>query len=189
MEDHFDFAAFVTDFLAEEFAKVVQLEVLMWGLAIIYVALPAGSFGGLWITGLFCALSITAGAKLHVVVMSLARHAYAMLYAPTTRGGCSAPCSPAASTGHAATGSGSMPPEGQAATAPATSAAAAASVSPDMTAASCSDVRSHEHLQGGAAVMQRQAEAACTVAKGIACLLYTSPSPRDRTRSRMPSSA
>ena len=25
--------------------------------------------------------------------------------------------------------------------------------------------------------------------KGIACLLYTSPSPRDRTRSRMPSSA
>ena len=25
--------------------------------------------------------------------------------------------------------------------------------------------------------------------KGIICLLYTSPSPRDRTRSRMPSSA
>ena len=25
--------------------------------------------------------------------------------------------------------------------------------------------------------------------QGIACLLYTSPSPRDRTRSRMPSSA
>ena len=28
-----------------------------------------------------------------------------------------------------------------------------------------------------------------TVNKSIACLLYTSPSPRDRTRSRMPSSA
>ena len=27
------------------------------------------------------------------------------------------------------------------------------------------------------------------VASGMACLLYTSPSPRDRTRSRMPSSA
>ena len=27
------------------------------------------------------------------------------------------------------------------------------------------------------------------IAKGCACLLYTSPSPRDRTRSRMPSSA
>ena len=27
------------------------------------------------------------------------------------------------------------------------------------------------------------------VSKGISCLLYTSPSPRDRTRSRMPSSA
>ena len=27
------------------------------------------------------------------------------------------------------------------------------------------------------------------VGKGVTCLLYTSPSPRDRTRSRMPSSA
>ena len=27
------------------------------------------------------------------------------------------------------------------------------------------------------------------IAKDIDCLLYTSPSPRDRTRSRMPSSA
>ena len=29
----------------------------------------------------------------------------------------------------------------------------------------------------------------CQVDIGISCLLYTSPSPRDRTRSRMPSSA
>ena len=29
----------------------------------------------------------------------------------------------------------------------------------------------------------------CTVTDNITCLLYTSPSPRDRTRSRMPSSA
>ena len=28
-----------------------------------------------------------------------------------------------------------------------------------------------------------------TLIMGMACLLYTSPSPRDRTRSRMPSSA
>ena len=27
------------------------------------------------------------------------------------------------------------------------------------------------------------------IAEGLSCLLYTSPSPRDRTRSRMPSSA
>ena len=27
------------------------------------------------------------------------------------------------------------------------------------------------------------------IVQGITCLLYTSPSPRDRTRSRMPSSA
>ena len=30
---------------------------------------------------------------------------------------------------------------------------------------------------------------ACETGKGWDCLLYTSPSPRDRTRSRMPSSA
>ena len=29
----------------------------------------------------------------------------------------------------------------------------------------------------------------CQCSKGCVCLLYTSPSPRDRTRSRMPSSA
>ena len=29
----------------------------------------------------------------------------------------------------------------------------------------------------------------CAISKASACLLYTSPSPRDRTRSRMPSSA
>ena len=32
-------------------------------------------------------------------------------------------------------------------------------------------------------------DACIALAEGIACLLYTSPSPRDRTRSRMPSSA
>ena len=32
-------------------------------------------------------------------------------------------------------------------------------------------------------------DVASGIAKGKACLLYTSPSPRDRTRSRMPSSA
>ena len=33
------------------------------------------------------------------------------------------------------------------------------------------------------------AEIALTISDEYACLLYTSPSPRDRTRSRMPSSA
>ena len=32
-------------------------------------------------------------------------------------------------------------------------------------------------------------EAALTITLLLSCLLYTSPSPRDRTRSRMPSSA
>ena len=35
----------------------------------------------------------------------------------------------------------------------------------------------------------RQVRRAETGDVGMACLLYTSPSPRDRTRSRMPSSA
>ena len=34
-----------------------------------------------------------------------------------------------------------------------------------------------------------QATADVNTARAYACLLYTSPSPRDRTRSRMPSSA
>ena len=33
------------------------------------------------------------------------------------------------------------------------------------------------------------ADIAASIDKSIRCLLYTSPSPRDRTRSRMPSSA
>ena len=32
-------------------------------------------------------------------------------------------------------------------------------------------------------------EGITNLGKGLGCLLYTSPSPRDRTRSRMPSSA
>ena len=35
----------------------------------------------------------------------------------------------------------------------------------------------------------KEAEDAARVAEDYPCLLYTSPSPRDRTRSRMPSSA
>ena len=37
--------------------------------------------------------------------------------------------------------------------------------------------------------MQLQAEGHDIIDLTIGCLLYTSPSPRDRTRSRMPSSA
>ena len=38
--------------------------------------------------------------------------------------------------------------------------------------------------------VHKRVEAALTAdAKGILCLLYTSPSPRDRQKSRMPSSA
>ena len=49
-------------------------------------------------------------------------------------------------------------------------------------------VRMHAH---GPKKMRLNAEGPCevTAAQIEACLLYTSPSPRDRTRSRMPSSA
>ena len=40
-----------------------------------------------------------------------------------------------------------------------------------------------EQLQGGADFLEGRG------GQSISCLLYTSPSPRDRTRSRMPSSA
>ena len=41
-----------------------------------------------------------------------------------------------------------------------------------------------QHFAGVEKVMEREAEE-----EANSCLLYTSPSPRDRTRSRMPSSA
>ena len=51
-------------------------------------------------------------------------------------------------------------------------------------------------LHGGAGTIERdrmsvevEAEYRSFLDEAISCLLYTSPSPRDRTRSRMPSSA
>ena len=44
-------------------------------------------------------------------------------------------------------------------------------------------------LQGGKTVTGKTEKTRVKVERSIQCLLYTSPSPRDRTRSRMPSSA
>ena len=46
-----------------------------------------------------------------------------------------------------------------------------------------------EILRRAAQVYQGLSADEITQVESIACLLYTSPSPRDRTRSRMPSSA
>jgi hypothetical protein len=78
----FNFADFVKDFLAEEFAKIVRLEVLMWIIAIIWISFPDGSYAGFWLNGIFAVVSIAAGAKLHVIAMHLARHAYGMFFRP-----------------------------------------------------------------------------------------------------------
>ena len=43
-------------------------------------------------------------------------------------------------------------------------------------------------MEGGEPVVIANSEGARTT-PSVVCLLYTSPSPRDRTRSRMPSSA
>ena len=56
--------------------------------------------------------------------------------------------------------------------------------SPDYTALSASAVGRGSNRVHYQVVMQEQ-----EFAMSIDCLLYTSPSPRDRTRSRMPSSA
>ena len=42
---------------------------------------------------------------------------------------------------------------------------------------------------GGVMIMGDRGTGKSTTIRALACLLYTSPSPRDRTRSRMPSSA
>ena len=49
--------------------------------------------------------------------------------------------------------------------------------------------QTHRHASEVALPGLRYAEVIEITDKGYICLLYTSPSPRDRTRSRMPSSA
>ena len=44
-------------------------------------------------------------------------------------------------------------------------------------------------LDGAGGAAQGDGEHPAGLGQALACLLYTSPSPRDRTRSRMPSSA
>ena len=45
------------------------------------------------------------------------------------------------------------------------------------------------NAEAGAAMVEEMGADRCLFAEVNVCLLYTSPSPRDRTRSRMPSSA
>ena len=58
-----------------------------------------------------------------------------------------------------------------------------------MTGIATAAIAANGILISGATVGTRQDFATISVASFCACLLYTSPSPRDRTRSRMPSSA
>ena len=86
MGPDFNFAAMIQEYLTEEFAKVVRFDLIMWGIAIIWMVFPDGSYGGFFMTGLFMVLSVAAGAKLTVVTMHLARHAYGEYYqAPPPR--------------------------------------------------------------------------------------------------------
>ena len=58
-----------------------------------------------------------------------------------------------------------------------------------LSAASVALFTSTSLFAGDVMVMDAYARVASKVAKSGACLLYTSPSPRDRQKSRMPSSA
>eukprot|EP00892_Ulva_mutabilis_P012318 jgi/Ulvmu1/9459/UM052_0027.1 len=87
VDSSFNFADFVTDFLTEEFARVVKLEFLMWIIAIVWIAIPAGAYAGFWLTGGFFILSVIAGAKLHVIAMHLARQAYSLYFQPISSSG------------------------------------------------------------------------------------------------------
>eukprot|EP00892_Ulva_mutabilis_P008977 jgi/Ulvmu1/6451/UM003_0081.1 len=79
----FNFAAMIQEYLTEEFARVVRFDIVMWGIAILWMTFPDGSYGGFWMTGFFLLLSVVAGTKLTVVAMHLARHAYGVYYEPS----------------------------------------------------------------------------------------------------------
>ena len=53
----------------------------------------------------------------------------------------------------------------------------------------CASTRTGVAALGGASALGDPSDVTVTAGLGWICLLYTSPSPRDRTRSRMPSSA
>ena len=65
----------------------MRFDIIMWGIAIVWMVFPEGSYGGFWMTGAFMLLSVTAGAKLTVVTMNLARYAYGLYYQPPLRAG------------------------------------------------------------------------------------------------------
>lgn len=88
----FNFAAMIQEYLTEEFARVVRFDLVLWGIAIIWMVFPEGTYGGFWMTGGFTLLSLAAGAKLAAAAMNLARHAYGLYYeAPPQRPPSAAP--------------------------------------------------------------------------------------------------
>lgn len=46
VDPSYNFAHFVTEYLAEEFSHVVRLEFLMWIIAIVWIAFPPEAFAG-----------------------------------------------------------------------------------------------------------------------------------------------
>lgn len=46
VDPSYNFADFVTEYLAEEFSHVVRLEFLMWIIAIVWIAFPAQAYAG-----------------------------------------------------------------------------------------------------------------------------------------------
>lgn len=77
----------IQEYLAEEFARVVRFDLVMWGIAILWIVFPEGTYGGFWMTGAFMLASVAAGAKLTAVTSHLARHTYSLYYQPPLRGG------------------------------------------------------------------------------------------------------
>lgn len=49
LDESYNFANFVTEFLMEEFASVVKLEWLMWGVALVWIAFPEDAYAGVFL--------------------------------------------------------------------------------------------------------------------------------------------
>lgn len=66
-------------------SRAISVASVQWGLVVIWLLFPEGSYGGLWLTGAFIVLALIAGAKLHIIAMHLSRHAYSRFYRPYSR--------------------------------------------------------------------------------------------------------
>ncbi|KAK9829916.1 hypothetical protein WJX72_008632 [[Myrmecia] bisecta] len=72
----FDFHAYVVDIMQVEFANAIEVQWIMWIIAVVWVSLPDTTYALFWMVGTFMLLSLVLGVHLVSVMMRLAAEAH-----------------------------------------------------------------------------------------------------------------